>query len=159
MKTPHEAEAKHDALSEQNVLYRNADSVTDELFRTLDFFDPLDLIQVKYEMVRRVQKENWSVTRSAAAFGFSRLSYYAIQHAFETEGILGLMPKKRGPKQPTKLTDAVMQFIERQREQEPVPSAGELQLLVGAHLGVTVHKRTIERALQGKKKPSSTDGE
>jgi len=152
MKTPQETQAKREALNEQHLLYRNADSVTDELFRSLDFFDSYDLIQVKYEMVRRVQKEGWSVTRAADAFGFSRISYYAIQRAFDSKGIIGLMPKKRGPKQPTKLTDTVMAFIESQREQVPVPSAGKLQTLVAEHLGVTVHKRTIERALQVKKK-------
>ena len=151
MKTPRETQAKREALNEQHLLYRNADSVTDELFQSLDFFDSYDLIQVKYEMVRRVQKEGWSVTRAADAFGFSRISYYTIQRAFNSKGIMGLMPKKRGPKQPTKLTDAVMAFIERQREQVPVPSAGKLQTLVAEHLGVTVHKRTIERALQEKK--------
>ena len=159
MKIPQEAQAKREALKEQNLLYRNADSITDELFCTLDFFDSHDLIQVKYEMVRRVQKEGWSVTRAAAAFGFSRISYYTIQRAFEFEGIMGLMPKKRGPKKPTKLTDAVIGFIVKQREQVPAPSARELQTLVAERLGVTVHNRTIERALQGKKKPSGTESE
>ena len=107
---------------------------------------------------RRVQKDSWSVTRAAGAFGFSCISYYTIQRAFDAEGIMGLMPKKRGPKQPTKLTDAVIAFIERQREQVPAPSAQKLQTLVAKELGVTVHKRTIERALQGKKKLSDTGG-
>jgi len=153
MKIPHEQEAKHQLLNEQNVLYKKADTVTDELFQTLDFFDSHDLIQVKYEMVRRVQKEGWSVTRAAAAFGFSRISYYTIQHALETHGLMGLMPKKRGPKQPTKITDEVLKFIEQLLEQDLALSSQKLQALIATELGVEVHKRTIERALQRKKKP------
>lgn len=156
MGTPQEQRAKQEAMRQQNVLYRNADSVTDELFRTVDFFDPHDLIQVKYEMLRRVRTDNWSVTRAADTFGFSRISYYAIHRAFEAEGIPGLIPKKRGPKQPTKLTHTVISFIEEQREQTPPPSAAQLQTLVAERLGVTVHKRTIERVLQGKKKLPGT---
>ncbi len=156
MRTPQEKRAKQEAMSRQNVLYHNAASVTDELFQTVDFFDPHDLIQVKYEMLRRVRTDNWSVTRAADTFGFSRISYYAIQRTFDAEGIPGLLPKKRGPKQPTKLTDTVITFIEEQREQTPPPSAAQLQTLVAEHLGVTVHKRTIERVLQGKKKLSDT---
>jgi transposase len=159
MKTPHEKKTKLQLLNEQNVLYQKADTVSDELFQTLDFFDPLDLIQVKYEMVRRVQKEGWSVTRAAAAFGFSRISYYTVQHAIETHGLMGLMPKKRGPKQPTKLTDAVLKFIEQHLEKDPSLNSQKLQALTATELGVEVHKRTIERALQRKKKLSGTTPE
>jgi transposase len=159
MKIPHEEEVKHQLLNEQNVLYKKADTVSDELFQTLDFFDPHDMIQVKYEMVRRVQKEGWSVTHAAAAFGFSRISYYTIQHTLETHGLMGLMPKKRGPKQPTKLTDAVLKFIEQHLEQDPTVSSQKLQALAATQLGVEVHKRTIERALQRKKKPPGTTSE
>ena len=159
MKTPQEKEAKQQLLNEQNVLYQKADTVTDELFQTLDFFDPHDLIQVKYEMVRRVQKEGWSVTRAAAAFGFSRISYYTIQYAIETRGLMGLMPKKRGPKQPTKLTDAVLKFIEHHLEKDPSLNSQKLQALAATELGVEVHKRTIERALQRKKKLLGTTPE
>ncbi len=75
MRIPRDARAKQEAMSRQNVLYHNAESVTDELFQTEDFFDPHDLIQVKYEMLRRVRADDWSVTRAADAFGFSRISY------------------------------------------------------------------------------------
>ena len=74
MMTPRQQRAKQETMSRQNVFYRNAESVTDELFLSEGFFDPHDLIQVKYEMLRRVRKVNWSVTRAADAFGFSRIS-------------------------------------------------------------------------------------
>lgn len=150
--TPHQRRAKQETLGRQNVLYHNAASITDELFQTEDFFDPHDLIQVKYEMLRRVRRDNWSVTRAADTFGFSRISYYAIQRAFEAEGIAGLLPKKRGPKHPTKLTERVVAFIDEQGEQSPPPSAVRVAARLAEELGVTVHKRTVERVLQRKKK-------
>ena len=74
MKIHHLPDQKSQALKQQNLLYPKASAVSDQLFQTLTFFDPRDLLQVKYEMVRRVHKDGWSVSRSAAAFGFSRIS-------------------------------------------------------------------------------------
>src|SRR5260370_3417001 len=55
------------------------------LFREGEFFDPRDLLQVKYEMLRQVRAEGKSVTDSAAAFGFSRPSFYNALAALERE--------------------------------------------------------------------------
>ena len=59
-------------------------------FATDTFFDPRDLVQVKYEMLRRVQSEGHSVTGAATAFGFSRPSFYQALSAFEEGGLAGL---------------------------------------------------------------------
>ncbi|NVM55947.1 MAG: helix-turn-helix domain containing protein [Candidatus Helarchaeota archaeon] len=103
-------------------------------------------------MVRRVQKKGWSVTLAASVLGFSRISYYKIQHTIETRGLMGLMPKKRGPKHATKITDAVLAFIDESLEKTPGLSSPKLKTLLATELGLDVHKRTIERALQRKKK-------
>ena len=88
---------KLEALRQQRALNRRPGKVTDELFAEDSFFDPRDLVQVKYEMLRRVQAEGKSVTDAAAAFGFSRPSFYQAQSAFGQEGLAGLVPQKRGP--------------------------------------------------------------
>lgn len=152
MKIHHLPDEKSRALKKQNLLYPKASAVSDELFQTLTFFDPRDLLQVKYEMVRRVHKDGWSVSRSAAAFGFSRISFYRIQRAFQTLGVLGLLPQKRGPTHPTKITKEVLAFLQQHREHQPALSAAKLEGLLAEELGVQVHTRTIERALRGKKK-------
>lgn len=59
-------------------------------------FDPRDLVQVKYEMLRRVSAEGHSVVQSAKAFGLSRPSFYQAQAALQREGLAGLLAKKRG---------------------------------------------------------------
>ena len=62
------------------------------------FFDPEDLVQVKYEMLRRVREEGAAVTQASAAFGFSRPSFYAAQAAFQEAGLPGLVPQRPGPR-------------------------------------------------------------
>jgi hypothetical protein len=63
-----------------------------------EFFDPLDLVQVKYEMLRRVRADHKSIRRAAQDFGFSRPSVYRARAAFERAGLPGLLPAERGPR-------------------------------------------------------------
>src|SRR5260370_42055345 len=107
------------ALQQQGCLDPHPEQVTDELFRTREFFDPRDLVQVKYEMLRRVQTEGMPVSRSAAAFGFSRPSFYQAQATFQQGGLPALMPQKRGPKQAHKLTAEVLAFLRHARHEHP----------------------------------------
>jgi len=138
---------KLEALRQQRALNRRPGKVTDELFAEDSFFDPRDLVQVKYEMLRRVQAEGKSVTDAAAAFGFSRPSFYQAQSAFGQEGLAGLVPQKRGPKQAHKLTEEVLTFIGQTRQQDPSVRSGELARMIHQQFGTMVHPRSIERAL------------
>lgn len=97
-------QSKRDALKRQGTLNPNPAIVTDALFQTGDFFDAEDLVQVKYEMLRRVRVDNQSVSQSASAFGFSRPTYYQAEEDFQRDGLSGLLPEKRGPRQGHKLT-------------------------------------------------------
>ena len=49
--------AKMRVLRESGTLNPRAKQVRDQLFLEDSFFDPLDLTQVKYEMLRRVQRD------------------------------------------------------------------------------------------------------
>ena len=138
---------KQQALREQGVLHPHADAVTDELFEQLDFFDPRDLLQVKYEMLRRVEAEGHSVTAAAAAFGLSRPSFYEARAAWRREGLPGLLPKKRGPRGGHKLTAQVVTFLERERANDASVSPAALAAKVEERFGVRVHPRSVERAL------------
>ena len=81
------------ALRQQGCWNPHPEQVTDELFQTREFFDPRDLVQVKYEMLRRVEAEGLPVNRSAAAFGFSRPSFYQAQASFQQGGLPALLPQ------------------------------------------------------------------
>jgi hypothetical protein len=124
------ADPKSDALQERGVLNPRPERVTDELFRQSDFFDPRDLPQVKYEMLRRVQQDGLAVARAAEAFGFSRPSFYEAQAAFAAGGLPGLLPKKRGPRRAHKLTAEVMRFVDEIRAKDASATASALVPLV-----------------------------
>jgi transposase len=135
------------ALQQEASLYPHPEQVTDELFLTHEFFDPRDLVQVKYEMLRRVQSEGQAVSHSAAHFGFSRPSFYQAQSAFEQGGLPALMPQKRGPKKAHKLTAEVLAFVRQAQQEDPSLRPAALASLVKDKYGITVHPRSIERAL------------
>lgn len=144
--------AKRDALRRQSALDPHPERVNDSLFQHSDFFDPDDLVQVKYEMLRRVQIDQQSVSQAAAAFGFSRPTYYQSELDFQTQGIFGLLPQKRGPRQAHKLTAQVLEYVRQIRTEQPSLSAAELGAAIQEHFGVNVHPRSIERALARKEK-------
>ena len=139
-------DAKLEALRQQGTLNPRPDEVTDELFSGGSFFDPRDLVQVKYEMLRCVQADSKSITDAADTFGFSRPSFYQAQSAFEQDGLAGLVPRKRGPKQAHKLTEEVLAFIRETRQNAPTMAAAELARLIHQRFGTTVHPRRIQRA-------------
>lgn len=155
MATRKRADPKFDALRERGAFNPRPGRVTDELFRQSEFFDPRDLPQVKYEMIRRVQQEGVTVARAAETFGFSRPSFYEAQAAFAGAGLTGLLPKKRGPRGAHKLNADVMGFIEEVRTKDVSASAAAIVLLVKERFDIDVHPRSVERALarQEKKRP------
>jgi transposase len=140
-------DAKFEALQQQGTLNPRSKEVRDELFLQDEFFDPRDLVQVKYEMLRRVQAEGQSVTDASANFGFSRPSFYQALSAFEQGGLAGLVPHKRGPKQAHKLTREVLTFIGEMRQKEPSVRLPDLVKLIQERFGIRVHPRSIERSL------------
>ena len=140
-------EPKVRALRDSGTLNGRADEVRDELFRPGAFFDPRDLVQVKYEMLRRVDAEGASVTEAAAAFGLSRVAFYEARRRMEGEGLAGLLSRPRGPKRAHKLSEEVMAFVEEVRAEDASLRASALAKRVRERFGLSVHPRSIERAL------------
>ena len=95
------------------------------------------------------------MSSAARGVGFSRLTYYKIRAAFAREGVVGLLPKKRGPRGAHKLTDEVMGYVEAVRAEEEQTTIGALVERIEERFGVRVHRRSLERALgrRGKKTP------
>ncbi len=144
-------QSKAEALLQEGTLNPSPEKVTDAKFRENEFFDPRDLVQVKYEMLRRVSVENAPVTNAAEEYGVSRPTYYQAKANFNGAGIAGLVPKKRGPRGPHKLRGEVLTFLQNQvAPGEPI-RARQLSTLIRNQFDLVVHPRTIERALGGKK--------
>jgi len=145
---------KSDALRDDGTLNPRPEAVLDPKFQEGEFFDPRDLVQVKYEMLRRVRRDQISVTQAATEFGFSRPTYYETRASFEQAGIAGLVPQKRGPRGPHKLRGEVMDFLmDLVAPNQPI-RAPELARKVKERFGLVVHPRTIERAVGRRKKKS-----
>lgn len=146
---------KRRALQRRGTWNRHPERVHDELFEGHEFFDPEDLVQVKYEMLRRVRVDGESIQRAAKDFGFSRPSFYAARDRFREDGLAGLLPHKPGPKGGHKLTERVLDFLEEILAQEPPTSAEELARRLREEQGLEVHPRSIERALERRRKKNS----
>lgn len=121
-------------------------------FREDSFFDPRDLVQVRYEMLRHAHQEGATKSTAADRFGVSRPTFYHLEAAFLHEGLSGLLPRPRGPKAGHKLTGEVMAFIKAARHANPKAGARQLARRLQEEHGVSVHPRSIERALARKKK-------
>jgi len=145
-------DAKRRLLRQQGVLHPRPEAVTAELFQDSSFFDPNDLMQVKYEMLRRVEAAQIPVSQAAHEAGLSRPSFYQAQTALQRDGLVGLIPQKPGPHGAHKLTAQVLDFVDRQRASQPGLKYAELARRVQAQLHVTVHPRTLERGLSRRQK-------
>ena len=85
---------KAEELAKARTLNPHPEAVLDAVFASSDFFDAADLVQVKYEMVRRVEVEGTAVKAAARSFGFSRQSYYTAAAALASGGLPALVPAK-----------------------------------------------------------------
>jgi transposase len=141
-------------LRQTQSLHPHPEEVRDPLFTSgSPFFDARDLVQVKYELLRRVRVDGYSVSLATTLFALSRPTFYAAQSAWEQAGLGGLLPMKTGPRGAHKLTDEIM------RELVPLSntmSSTQLASWLEAHRSVIVHPRSIERALKRVAKKGGT---
>jgi transposase len=149
---PRKPDPKADALHQRGCLHPHPEKVSDELFRSTEFFDPRDLLQVKYEMLRRVRVDGHPVSRAAAGFGLSRPSFYRAQVVYEEGGLPALLPRKPGPRRAHKLSEEVVEALRDALDQEPDSDAATLATWVEKRFGISIHPRSIERALARQEK-------
>ena len=135
------------ALREARCLNPHPGQVSDAAFLSEEFFDARDAVQVKYEMVRRVQVDGGSVTAAAAAFGYSRPSYYQAADALAASGLDGLVAAKPGPRGGHKLTDDLLVWAQQRLAADPTMKPAGLVEPLAEEFGVRAHPRSIERAL------------
>jgi len=149
---PTNSPSKRQSLQDSGTFNPRAEQVRHPLFARSDFFDPQDLVQLKYETLRALEKDGYSIARAAGEFGLSRPTLYQAQAHFQKGGLTGLLPRQRGPKHPHKLTDEVFGHLQDLREKEPGLSAEELARRLGQRFKVRLHRRTIEKALKARAK-------
>ncbi|MGH2882479.1 MAG: helix-turn-helix domain-containing protein [Solirubrobacteraceae bacterium] len=149
---------KVERLREERCLNPRPEAVADERFRGSEFFDPRDVVQVKYEMVRRARVDGDAVTRAAQSFGFSRPSFYAAAAALDEGGLQGLVPARPGPRRAHKLTEEIVAFARGRLEADASLRPGDLVEVIAQRFGVRVHPRSVERALARAERSKSPGG-
>ena len=149
---PAPEDPKTAALRAAGALHPRPDAVQDETFLGHEFFDRRDHVQVKYEMLRRHRVDSRPVTNVAAAFGASRQTFYTTLAAFTTGGIPGLLPRPRGPQRAHKCTDEILDFVQRWRAERTAATSGSVGQAVQDRFGVTIHPRSLLRALARREK-------
>lgn len=143
--TRRKTDPKADVLRQRGCLHPHPEKVSDALFTANEFFDPRDLLQVKYEMLRRVCTDGHSISQTAANFGLSRPSFYLTQSTYEAGGLPALLPKKTGPRRAHKLSEEIVEAL---RDLQNTALAEQVR----ERFGVSVHPRSIERALARQEK-------
>jgi transposase len=146
---------KEEALRAARALNPRPEAVVDAAFAESEFLDARDLVQVRYEMVRRVRVEGDSVSAAAADFGFSRPSWYAAATALDEAGLPGLLRARPGPRRAHKLSAEIVTFLLAALEADPTLRSPELARRVGESFGLEVHPRSVERALERAWRPKS----
>lgn len=149
---PPNPEAKRKALQTTGTLNPRAARVQHPLFAKSSFFDPEDLLQLKYETLRALEVEHCPIAKAARDFGLSRPTIYEAHLQFQQQGLEGLLPHKRGPKAAHKLTEEVLHYVQEQMAAEPELKAEELARRVRQRYGVKLHPRTIQKALKARAK-------
>ncbi len=141
-------------LRQSHTLHPHPDQVRDPLFLSgSPFFDPRDLVQVKYELLRRVRVDGYSVAQATSLFALSRPTFYTAHAAWEQAGIAGLLPRPTGPRHAHKLTE---ELIVQLRPLAKTMSASQLAEWLQEQHHLRVHPRSIERALARSEKKGGT---
>jgi transposase len=149
---PTDPQAKRRALQASGTFNPRAGHVQHPLFQQSSFFDPEDLLQLKYEALRALEVETYPIAKAARDFGLSRPTIYEAQNQFQEHGLEGLLPHKRGPKAAHKLTEEILQYVKDQVASVSDIKAEELARRVRQRFAVKLHPRTIQKALNGRAK-------
>jgi len=132
-------------LRQSHTLHPHPEEVSDPLFTSgSPFFDPRDLVQVKYELLRRVRVDGYSVASACSLFALSRPTFYAAKAAWEETGVAGLLPEPTGPRHAHKLTEEILKEI---RPLAKTMSSAQVAQWLQDRYQLSVHPRSIERAL------------
>jgi transposase len=152
MPKPPRHDPKSQALARDGALNPHPEAVHDPLFIANPFFDPRDLVQVRYEMVRRHEAEGMSISDVASSFGVSRPTFYKAQGTLAASGLAGLVPHPRGPKGGHKISTEVVAFVSNLKAEQPELTTSQSVAAIEAQFGIKVHRRSLERAMARKKK-------
>jgi transposase len=148
---------KREALAKDGALNPRPEAIRDALFTDNPFFDAKDLVQVRYEMVRRHRVDGVAISEASNNFGVTRPTFYKAMKALQKAGLPGLLPSQRGPKDGHKISAEVVVFVTDLKAASPGLTTSQCLKEIETQFGIKVHRRSLERALARKKKRINPD--
>src|SRR5260370_5719619 len=104
-------------------------------------------------MVRRVRAEGEPVTAAAAAFGFSRPSYYQAAAAVDAGGLAALVPARPGPRRAPKLTHEAVALPLPARDPDPSLRRSGRAAAIADRVWIGLHPPSVGRPLARRPAP------
>lgn len=151
-----EDDRKIKSLEASGTLNRHPERIRCERFRDGGFFDPRDLLQVRYELVRSA--DDAQLKTVAAEFGVSVPTCVRLRRSFREGGLQALVPLRRGPRRNHKVSDEILEFIAACKSGQGRLGARRLVPVIKERFGVELHPRTIDKALERAKKNLAAAG-
>lgn len=142
------SQTKVDFLRSEGLLNPRAERVDHPLFRDTEFFDPLDLSQVRYEMLRYARGENSPVAEACRLFAYSREYFYQLERDFKERGLVALMAGPRGRRPILALNQEIVNFIVHRKIENPGLSGEALREEILRFYRVNCSSRTVNRVIE-----------
>ena len=142
------SQTKKDFLSKEGLLNPRAERIAHPLFGEKEFFDPLDLSQVRYEMLRSARGENSPVAEACRLFGYSREYFYQLERDFMERGLVALLAAPRGRRPILALNQEIVNFIVHRKIENPKLSGEDLRKEILRIYQVTCCRRTVNRIVE-----------
>lgn len=140
--------SKRAFLKNEGLLNTKPQRVSHPLFETLDFFDPSDLPQIRYEMVRAARVEKMSVAAACKLFGFSREYFYKLERAFMARGYVAMLGSTMGRRPIIALNQEIINFIAHRKIEDPGLSGEKVRQEIQTLYNVDCSRRTVERIVE-----------
>ncbi len=142
------ADTKKQFLQKEGFVNPNPERVRYQLFESNDFFDPMDLPQVRYEMIRTARVESISVVEACRLFGFSREYFYKLERSFMARGFVALIGSQRGRRPLIALNNEIVNFILHRKINSPNLSGEDLRKEILKIHKLDCSRRTVERVIE-----------
>ncbi|MEA1947928.1 MAG: helix-turn-helix domain-containing protein [Thermodesulfobacteriota bacterium] len=144
-------------LEKEGLINPKPERVSNSLFESNDFFDAMDLPQVRYEMIRAARVEKMPVVKACGLFGFSREYFYKLERSFIARGYAAFLGSPRGRRPLIAINQEIVNFIVHRRIDNPKLSGEDLRQEILQLYKVECSRRTVERIIEkvglGKKGP------
>ncbi|MFT7880919.1 MAG: hypothetical protein ABXS91_11065 [Sulfurimonas sp.] len=141
-------ESKRLFLEKEGLLNPKPERISYRAFETFDFFDPFDLPQVRYEMIRTARVEEMSVADACKSFGFSREYFYKLERAFMARGYVAMLGSTMGRRPIIALNQEIINFIVHQKVEDSQLSGEKLRQQIQSLFNVDCSRRTVERIVE-----------